>query len=389
MVRSPRLPPSTSAPVEEFVVKRKAPYLSDEALISGLHAVLGRGWTNTAEQLDHIAEVDSRKLYLPKAYPSMFAYCVEELHLSEDSAYKRIQAARAAVRFPAIFDAVAEGRLHLSAVCMLAPHLTEENASGLLTAATHRSKSQIERLVAERFPKPDLPAIARAIPAPSLPGSTGQLAPGQVGGASQPGEGPGGEALQHAPPPAELAPGQVEASVTRSERSIVKPIAPQRFAVQFTWSEGANEKMRYLQELLSHELRADDLAGLFEYLLDLGIPQAEKRRFAATRNPRPARGPSTCPGYIPARVKRAVWKRDGGQCTYVSETGHRCEARKWIQFDHALEVARGGEASVDDIRLRCWAHNQFTAERTLGPEFMRHQRRAAAEARAAARRLTA
>jgi hypothetical protein len=46
-----------------------------------------------------------------------------------------------------------------------------------------------------------------------------------------------------------------------------------------------------------------------------------------------------------------------------------------------LEVARGGEASVDDIRLRCHAHNQYTAERTFGAEFMRHKRIAAAEAR--------
>src|SRR5262245_24991879 len=383
MVRWPPPAPSTPAPVEAFSVKRKAPYLSDEALVSGLHELLTRGWTNTAEQLDHIAEVDSRKLYRPRAYPSMFAYCVEELHLSEDSAYKRIQAARAAVRFPVIFDSVAGGRLHLSAVCMLAPHLTKENASELLTAATHRSKSQIERLLAERFPRPDLPAIVRAIPGPF-----GQLAPGQVGDAFQLAAAPTGEASQEASTPGELAPGQVQASVATGERSRVKPIAPQRFAVQFTWSEGANDKLRHAQELLGHRVASGDLAQIFEMALDALIPGLEKRKFAATTQPRRRRSQarlSESTRRIPAHVKRAVWKRDGGQCTFVSENGRRCQEKKGLQFDHALEIARGGEAGVGDIRLRCHAHNQLTAEHTFGAEFMRHKRTAAAEARAAGR----
>ena len=83
-------------------------------------------------------------------------------------------------------------------------------------------------------------------------------------------------------------------------------------------------------------------------------------------------------------MKRAVWERDQGQCTFVSETGHRCESRKRLEFDHVVEVARGGEATVEGIRLRCRAHNQYTAERTFGAEFMRHKRIAAAEGRAAA-----
>jgi len=109
----------------------------------------------------------SPQLYLPAAYPSMFAYCVGELHFSEDAAFKRIKAARAARRFPAIFDAVAEGRLHLSAAVMLAPRLTEDTVDELLAAATHKSKAEIEQLLAERFPAPDLPAWVEALPKPS------------------------------------------------------------------------------------------------------------------------------------------------------------------------------------------------------------------------------
>jgi hypothetical protein len=59
--------------------------------------------------LSRIAEVDERKLYLEEGYSSMHAFCVGELHYSEGAAFKRIGAARAARRFPQLFDAVAEG----------------------------------------------------------------------------------------------------------------------------------------------------------------------------------------------------------------------------------------------------------------------------------------
>src|SRR5207247_7878427 len=106
-----------------------------------------------------LAEVDARRLYLPAGFPSMYAYCVGELHLSEDAAYKRIQAARAARQFPALFTALAEGRLHLAGICLLAPHLTRENADDWVAAATHRRKSEIEQRLARRFPRPDLPTL--------------------------------------------------------------------------------------------------------------------------------------------------------------------------------------------------------------------------------------
>jgi 5-methylcytosine-specific restriction endonuclease McrA len=108
--------------------------------------------------------------------------------------------------------------------------------------------------------------------------------------------------------------------------------------------------------------------------LTLLVERLRKQKFAATHQPRPRRkspGPET--RHVPAEVKRAVWKRDGGRCTFVSEKGHRCESRR-VEFDHVLELARGGRATVSGIRLRCRAHNQYTAERTFGVEFMRHKR---------------
>src|SRR5512136_1858510 len=115
-------------------------HLPDSTLVHELKSLVAQDRATTALLIAHLGEVDARRLYAPAGYPSMYEYCVRELRFSEDMAYKRIQAARAARQFPAVYAMLAEGRLHLTAVVFLAPHLTPDNADELLAAATHRSK---------------------------------------------------------------------------------------------------------------------------------------------------------------------------------------------------------------------------------------------------------
>src|SRR5260221_3371034 len=138
-------------------------HLSDDALLRVLTARVSKDQEPTATLLAHLAEMDHRKLYRPAAYESMYLYCVHELHMSEDTAYKRIQAARAARKFPALFPAVADGKLHLTAVVLLAPHLTAETADRLIAEASHKTKAKIELLLARHFPRPDLPTLMRPV----------------------------------------------------------------------------------------------------------------------------------------------------------------------------------------------------------------------------------
>jgi hypothetical protein len=345
-------------------------HLSNGTLLRELKALVAQELTTTAAVLAHLAEVDARQLYLPAGYPSMFLYCVQELHLSEDAAFKRIKAARAGRRCPAVFTALAQGRVHLSAVVLLAPHLSEETAGALLAAATHRTKAEIEQLLAERFPRPDVLAWMAPIASSSHAGSPVEQAPGPAGSLdAEPQQAPG-------PVPTPPVSGPV------CDRPRVQPLSAQSFAVQFTLSRRAHEKLRYAQELLGHQIPSGDIAQVFERALDALIPRLEKQKFAATRGPRRPRCHSrTNPRYIPAEVKRAVWTRDQGRCTFVSDAGQRCPARRRLEFDHAQEVARGGEASVSGIRLRCREHNQYSAERAFGAEFMRRKRHEARSAR--------
>ena len=362
-------------------------HLSDGALLRHLAATVAGERGATAEVLASIAEVDARRLYAPAGYASMYLYCVHELHLSEQAAYRRILAARTARQFSAIFAAIAEGRLHLSAVTLLAPYLTADTAEGLLAAATHKTKAQIEQLLAERFPRADMPARVQAIaPFPA----TEQLAPESLGAAP----GPSAPGCVGAPP-VRLFPGIVgtpaeppaPVSVAPAPRPRVAPLSPDRFGVQFTMGQSMHGKLQEAQELLGHQVPSGDIAAVLELALDALIGKLKKAKFAATDRPRPGRRRSLEGGrHIPADVRRAVWERDGGQCTYVSDAGHRCDARKGLEFDHLDPVARGGHAAVGRIRLRCRAHNQLEAERVFGTEFMngkREARRAAAAARTA------
>jgi hypothetical protein len=143
-------------------------HLSDHAVMLSLTRSNTQELASTADLLADIAEVDARRLYRPAGCSSMFAYCVEVLRRSEVAAYKRIRAARAARRFPVIFDMLADGRMHLTGVVLLAPCLTEHTAEELLVAATRKTTKQIERLLAEHFPRPDVPT--RVVPVAPVSG---------------------------------------------------------------------------------------------------------------------------------------------------------------------------------------------------------------------------
>jgi hypothetical protein len=342
-------------------------HLSDEALLRELARLVAHDRVTTAALIGHMAEVDARRLYAPAGYPSMHAYCVGELHLSEDAASKRIQAARVARRFPILLDALADGRLHLTAVCLLAPHLNPGNSNDLIAAAQHRRKSEIEELLLRRLMPPVVVALAEA-KFDDEPGLA-QHAPAHVPVDGQ--ESAGGVA-RHAPAHVGDAP---------------SPPAESPIAHRVSLSAATREKLRYAQDLLSHALPTGDEGQVIDRALDLLIATLEKRKFgAATRQPCRTGAMANSPvkptprgdaprRHVPAAIRRAVWERDGGRCTFVAVNGTRCGSKRFLEFDHVEPVARGGRTTVEALRLRCRAHNQFEAERLFGRDFMESKRR--------------
>lgn len=125
--------------------------LSDVELIERLKSLASNERHATVQLVAHLAEMDARRLYLGEGCSSLFTYCTQVLHLSEHAAYGRIEAARAARKFPMLLEAVASGALHLTAVTLIAPHLTVENVNSVIAAARHKTKRDVEELAGAPF----------------------------------------------------------------------------------------------------------------------------------------------------------------------------------------------------------------------------------------------
>ena len=358
-------------------------HVGNYVLVRDLDALVTQDRGTTAAMLAHLAEVEARRLYAPAGYSSMSRYCVGRLRMPEEVAYKRLQAARAARQFPAIFAAVADGRLHFTAVVKLKPYLTPETADGLLAAAANKTIEEIERLLAERFPQPDVPTFVRPVMPARERSDTGRACSAPGGEAAAETSGDSAEVTSvleqlDSNPVAHANAGRDETPVEPPPRyPKLAPLSPERFALQVTVSKETHDKLRRAQSLLGHAVPGSDLALVLDRAFDALIHQLERRKFAATDRPGKRRRTASA-RHVPAHVKRTVHARDRGRCTFVSDHGHRCEATSDLEFDHIVPVARGGQTSVDNLRLRCRAHNQLEAERTFGAGFMQAKREEAA-----------
>jgi hypothetical protein len=360
--------------------------ISDDNLLRGLFEVLRQTRHHEADLVAYIAEVDARKLYAREASPSMFVWCSEVLHLSESEAYLRIAVARASRRHPMLLAMLADGRLHLSGIERLAPHLTEKNRDVLLKRAVHKSKRQIEQLVAELAPRPAAPATMRKLPVKRSPDATGGLVARselRPAGVVAPGPRPDGAAYSDT----ELRPDGVATPPMSGPKPTRTPeaIAPARFRLQFDLDAEFRDELERLQALVRSSVPDGDLAKVVRLAVTRELARLEARRFGKTKKPRTrVAQTATRPKsrHIPAAVRRFVEKRDGGRCSYRDKHGRRCTKRHDLEFHHRIPFGRGGDHSPEGIALMCKTHNALLAEQDYGKEKMaRHRRPASRDTR--------
>jgi hypothetical protein len=331
--------------------------LSDPELLRRLSLLLSQSRRVEAELVAHIGEVDRRELFLSQACSSMYAYCVEVLHLSEAEAYLRIAVARAARRFPVILQMLGEERLHLSGIALLSSHLTEDNYARVLAKAAYRTKRQIEELVAELAPKPDAPTTIRKLPGPPSP-QPGSLRPDRV-------EIPAFSMLLAE---AEGSSDSPTPSPIRSAAPKPEPLSPERFKITFTASGELKHKLERLQALTQ-----EDLVGAIEAAVTERLERLEAKRYGETKKPRKnldETDTSAKSRYVPVAVRRRVSERDGKQCTFMDEKGRRCSERKELEFHHEYPYGLGGDHDPAHMRLLCRRHNLYLAERDYGKSVM-------------------
>ena len=113
-------------------------------------------------------------------------------------------------------------------------------------------------------------------------------------------------------------------------RASIGPLSPGRFALQVTVDQETHEQLRYVQALLGHAVPSGDVAQVLKRALNSLARELERQKFAKSARSRPSRGSGNL-RYVPAAVRRTVWERDGGRCTFTSATGKRCEARTRLE----------------------------------------------------------
>ena len=386
--------------------------VSDERLERNLKGLIADGCRIEARIVAHLAEMDARKLSLIRGY-SLFEYCQTRLGLSESQAFYRITAARAARRFPILFDLLEHHHIHLTTIALISKYLTEENHVELFEAVRGRSKREVLKLLARRFPRPDAESHIRKLPpqlatfaaGPSatfepLSESTYRL---QLNASEALKEKLtlAADLMSHSNPTFDLA-----VVVERALDLLIDKLQKQRFGVgvrprrkerhaSATIAEATKPKERELSLVTAEATeRSDDLPG--SAVTHLGqskwarpraaIAQASssgaRREWSGSKEPATAIATSKEPT-VPAAsargsaairsrrriandVLRQMVDRDGLRCTYRGPEGHRCTARAFLQTHHEEAWAKGGADGIDNLRFLCEAHNQLLAEMEFG-----------------------
>ena len=357
---------------------------------SATRRAVGRSTQLLASLLAHLGEVEARGIHRTRACASLYTYCIYELRLSEDEAFRRVSAARLVRRFPALLDAVAAGELHLTGLLMLGPHLTAENLAGVLLRAKHRTKKEIARLVRQLDPLPHVPPRIEPLgpepsqlvpPSPTWDQFASSLNPVRE---LQPGERP--RDWTEPVDETESAPAN---DANDANDAAVDPIAPARFEperyrVQFEAGDEYVQLVEKAKALLSHAAPRAGLVELHLRAMRSLVAELEREKYAVTDRPRSAAADSNTEltpeaprqrgRHVPAAIRRTVFERDTGRCTYRTETGERCRETAWLELHHLKAFALGGEHRLENVTLRCRAHNALAAEEDFGSDFVARAR---------------
>src|SRR4029078_915592 len=88
---------------------QELPSISDSELLASMPALVKRERVAMVEVIEHLVEIDRRRLYLEQACSSLYSFCIERLGYSEDGAMKRVRVARLARRLPAVLEELRTG----------------------------------------------------------------------------------------------------------------------------------------------------------------------------------------------------------------------------------------------------------------------------------------
>ncbi len=375
----------------------------------------------------YLSEIDSRGLYLPLGYGSLFDFCTMHLGYTRATAARRIRASRAAAKYPDALEMLRSGEIHITTLSMISDILDGDNHEQLLQEIKHKSTRSVEMLVSRHRPVPAIrdtvrPVCVRrvveSVPAEDADSKPAAAAGSVAGTAAAAGSaaGAGGRDLSPTEDTGSRKCNKLSSSAETNSPPPSRVIVEQRLKLGFSVSPEFMEKYNKIKSLLSNKHPEGlDFETLFEHLMDEYLERHDPKRRHARRAGRDAqrksRGNSTsgdegnakkhCRGgrknsgatqrsrerrwgdaatasrgdsrRIPPAVRDRVYARDGGRCSFVGANGKRCNSTWDLEIDHIVPYARGGGSTPDNLRVLCRKHNMQQAGKTYGGAFMENR----------------
>lgn len=286
--------------------------ISDEMLWSQTASLAERERRITLELLAHFREIEARGLHLDRGYPSLYEYAVRELKLSEGAAYRRVQAMQLLKDIPEAEGEISSGKLSLTTAAKV------QNAYRRATVVAKRAALQ------------------------SLAGKTTR----EVDRA-------------------------LAAHAGNTSREYARWVSAEEVQLTVYLAKPTFEGLTELQSLRAHTRATPTYGNTVTELVALGQEKwnpLQRKAPLAPVEPCVNAAKERNPRLVPSALRVAVWRRDGGRCTYQDPTsGRRCESRHYLQIDHIKPFALGGTAELENLRLLCGQHNRRRAEKTYGP----------------------
>ena len=326
--------------------------LSDEALeLETKNSVLQEIKLNT-KILQLLAEIERRRLY-SKSYPSLYEYCVKTLKLSAASAQLRIDTMRAMKIMPEIESKLLTGDLNLSTVASAQTFFRQEKKLGHAYSVAEKKEllQKLENKSVRECIKEFVAISPKAVAQEKRRELTSNITEIKIA-VDQ-------ELIQKLDHLKALWSHQ---NPTMTDLELLQKMAdlclkhadPAQKKVRASKEKNQPEKCDILKQKESFSLGAA-AAELTDSTSE--IPAGH----VSTDLPRV----SEVDRYVPAQIKRQVWRRDQGRCTYPG-----CSSKHFLEYDHIRPVSLHGTSTIENLRLLCRAHNQVVAIQQLGFEQM-------------------
>ena len=409
--------------------------LSDSALVAGLENLRGKERKIQLDILLYIVELEKRKLYLLRGYNSLFEFCTRQLGYSRASAYRRIQASKCIGRFPKVANMLLTGELNISIVSLISGILTIENINTIISLVRGKSYRDAEIAIVMYKPietkardKIKPVSVLEKKSGPDIMTNRDTKNTDICLNVETNRRNSNNNNINEI----DFSPGADTSSVKETSKEETEGLElKQKFKLEFMVDPEFIKKLDRIKSQLSRKYpKGVNFEMLFTVVIDeyldrhspeKRIQRREKRgadkqnkeamfidkekdrnKAKASRDKQALKtkgvsskqkenikkrqkiNKDTANGNnnrlrtnkertrnIPAAVRDKVFKRDGGKCTFAGNNGNRCNSTWNLQIDHIVPFAKGGDNSLENLRLLCERHNKLEAERAYGKEFMK------------------